>query len=154
MRFLAIVSGIFLIVGCGKPRSPDEIFAEKLAVPQLYLSTQSQARLIAPGNKGVFIDPSSKEEFRCAVQCVNPSCPKRSGDQPFLFVLVDDGSDGCPACASLRDRKTESAAEAAKYAAFVQPYVLPESKARLDKLEKEFQEALQREIKQKNRQRY
>lgn len=82
------------LAGCGsdKPRPLDEIKAERLALPALYLTLNGE-EVIAPRNKGdVIVDPASKQLAFRAYTCNNPQCPgrgKESGSRPFLFIWHD-----------------------------------------------------------------
>lgn len=126
-------------VGCGKPARPrDDIFTEKINLPQLYIGLKTKKQVTAPASKGVFTDPDTQDEFWPAMECANPNCPARSGADPVLFVLPrTEPHRGCPSCLKVRDLKNESREQKAKYEGFVSLYVLPETKARVQELDEE-----------------
>ena len=151
-----------IAVGCGesKPRPRKEIIQEQVQLDKLYITGKSAKRIVAPGDKGVFIDPETNEIAFPAVQCHNPDCPARKeGGEGRIFAIVDPTlaveSDGriwsdekragapdeylgqCPDCLKIRDFKSESPEQKQKYIDYVKPYVLPESAARNEELEKE-----------------
>jgi hypothetical protein len=146
MRIVALGLAVLCLAGCGRSRtrSPDEILIEKRGLPRLFLSAKTHTRVIAPKSKGMFTDPATGEECWPALECTNPDCPGRHGDEPALFISYDvSASQGCPACAKKRNVKTESASEKARYLKFVQPYELPEVRERLLALEEEYKLANQ-----------
>lgn len=146
MRFLILgLLSTLVITGCGNPRTRDEIFAERESLPQVYVGLKSQKQITAPARKGVFVDPDTKDEFWPAIECLNPECPARQGSDPVLFAVPRaEVNRGCPHCLKVRDLKTETPEQKAKFAAFAAPYVLPETKARNKQLDAEFQRAADR----------
>jgi hypothetical protein len=155
--------GALVCLGCGRPaapeRSSDEIIKEMRELPALYLSERTQKRVIAPTNRGIFIDEEVREICYRALRCTNPECPHhRSQGEPYLFIFPQPGkfvtSEGtlgrdedleqapegagcCPACAMKYDLEKISADEWGKLVSYVLPYELPESAARLKALEAE-----------------
>ncbi len=103
-QFTVAALGMLLLAGCSgevKPRSVKEIDAERQTLPGLFM-TPSGKQIKAPGNQGVFVDPSSHELAWPVYECTNPACPGRGADgQPHLFIwtdprffVADDGSLG------------------------------------------------------------
>lgn len=161
------------VVGCGRsapppPRTRQEIFAERRGLPALFLGVETGRRVIAPGDRGVFVDPESGEVCWRALACRAPNCPGRSPDGTDLLCIEADASffrkpDGslgidparsqgrprrlgfCPKCNEIRDPATETAADAERYSQWVQPYVLPETAARLAALDDEMQRRVELE---------
>ena len=142
------------------PRSRDDVFFERLKLPALYLSADGKTRVIAPANRGLFVDEKSGEICWPALMCQSPECPGRKADgQPFVFVLPDPsiyvkpdgtfGTDseraeaakdqpvGCPLCMKDRNLATESPQQRQHYIDWIQPYVLPETAKRLQELDDE-----------------
>ena len=80
------------VLGCRaetKPMSLEEIEAERMALPALYIS-QSGKQLRAPGNSGVLIDEATREIVWPAYACNNPDCPGKSPKgEPCLFPWPD-----------------------------------------------------------------
>jgi hypothetical protein len=147
-----------LLVGCGRePRTRDEIFQERLSLPQLYLTADSHQQVTASGTKGVFVDADSGEICFRAKECLNPDCPGFSGGKPVLFFDVDptkviqpDGSigddaskidldlvAGCPECLRQRKLRTETPEEQQKYIQWSRPHILPETAKREAELDAE-----------------
>jgi hypothetical protein len=135
------VSGLALVclIGCSRVRSTDEISTEKRQMPRLFLTAKTHTRVVGVKTQGMFKDDATGEDSWPALQCTNPDCPGRNGEEPALFICFDvSASKGCPACAKKRNFKTESDADRAKYLKFVEPYELPEVRARLHALDEEF----------------
>ncbi len=175
-RLLPIAAALPLLASCSRsepppPPSRDEIFRQRLDLPALYFTAKTHKRVIAPASKGLFVDEQTGEVCWPALVCNNPECPGRQGDEPLLFIEPDagvyakpDGTigydraraaagrsavAGCPACLKRRKLQKETPEERARYVSWVQPYVLPETAARL----KELDELLQRRIALDRRQR-
>jgi len=154
------------LTGCGRPtplpRPRQKIFNERRSLPALFLAAESRRRVIAPGDRIVFVDPESGEICWRALACRAPNCPGRGPQgEPFLCIEADptffrqpDGSLGidparakgepkklgfCPKCNEIRNPATETAADAERYAQWVQPYELPENAAKLAALDAEMQ---------------
>lgn len=160
-------------VGCGRPAPPpprtrQEIFAERRALPALFLGVETGRRVIAPGDRPVLVDAESGEVCWRAMACRAPNCPGRAADgEPFLCIEADptffrkpDGGLGidparargqprrlgfCPKCNEIRDPATETAADAERYSQWVQPYELPENASKLAALDDEMQRRVQLE---------
>ena len=127
----------------------------------MYLATKSHKQVIAPGGRGVFIDPETGEVCWPALVCNNPNCPGRRNGEPFLFCEADPGvyvksgktlgydmaasqaaphlGTGCPRCAANRNFATETAEVRKQYINWVQPYVLPETAEKMKQLDAELQ---------------
>ena len=124
--------------------------------------SESGRRVIAPGDKVVFVDPESGEICWRAMACRAPTCPGRGPKgEPFLCIEGDptyfrkgDGTLGidpgrakgkskrlgfCPKCNEIRDPSKETTADAERYTQWVQPYELPENAAKLAALDDEMQ---------------
>lgn len=92
--FLRCVAVAVATWGCGPggPRTADQIAAEQLALPVLYLATDGE-RVTAPANQtDVVIVPGSRRLAFRAYHCTNPDCPNRdrgSDGRPFLFTWPD-----------------------------------------------------------------
>ncbi len=90
--------------GCAepKPRALAEIEAEIQSLPKLYL-TETGDEIIAPGNRGLFVDERHGEIAWPAFTCTNPNCPGEptGGREAFVFIwpdpryyVADDGTLG------------------------------------------------------------
>lgn len=158
---LAVAIVVFSgLVGCGEdtPVSRDDIFLKQMELPTLYLTAQSGKRVIAPANKGVFVDEATGEICWPAIACHNPKCPGRGLDgEVFLFVIPTPGATGqsdgtvtidpskvappngtdglCPECLRIRKPSNETAELKQKYVNWVKPYVLPEAAEQLKEIE-------------------
>jgi hypothetical protein len=129
------------MIGCSRaqPRSTDEIFTEKRQLPRLFLTTKTHTRVLGVKTQGMFKDSATGEDCWPALQCTNPDCPGRKGDEPAIFICFDvSASKGCPECAKKRNFKAETNADRAKYLKFVEPYELPEVRERLRALDEEY----------------
>ena len=147
MRFGILCIILVVAAGCGsgRTRPRDEIFAEQQNLPGLFLTTKTHTRVIAPKNKGNFIDPETKEECWAALECLNADCPGRKGEEPFLFTTSDvKVHGGCPQCAKIRNFKTEKPADILKS---FRRYELPEVKARAKALEDEIKRSFDAQTK-------
>ncbi|MCG8583335.1 MAG: hypothetical protein MI757_01315 [Pirellulales bacterium] len=72
------------------PRSRDEIFAEQMQLPRLYLTGQSLKRLIAPTGQRNLVDEETGEICWPALACYKPDCPGRSKNgESFVFIVPD-----------------------------------------------------------------
>lgn len=153
LRFLA--PGLFLAVltGCGRaPRTSDEIFADKQALPRVYLTKKSHARIIAPKSKGQFVDDATHEECWPALHCLNPDCPRAKDPEPYLFTVFDvNQHNGCPACAKNRRFAKETKDQKEKFANLFEPYELPETLEQLKRLDEEYAARVEWEKKTKSR---
>jgi hypothetical protein len=153
-----------LWIGCDekeKPRTRDVVFREIQSLPTLYMTGKTRKEVIAPGNKGSFVDEKTGEICWRVMECGNPDCPGRPADakplkfitpNPAMYVKPDGTIDydqkkskeeekmaggACPECLKKRNLKTESNADRNKYAKWVKPHVLPESAKRKEELEAE-----------------
>lgn len=88
---------LLVLLGCSlpacnedvKPRSLEEIEAERMALPALFITTSGKP-IQAPANLGLFVDEASREIAWPAYACDNPQCPARKPDgQPHLFTWQD-----------------------------------------------------------------
>lgn len=142
MRALLAGFVILLPVGCGESRSRDEVVAEIARLPRLYLTETSRVRVVAPGNRGFFTDPATREACWPALTCTHPECPLRHGAEPYLFIesdtVVADIVVGCPACAALRAQRAETDLDRQHFTRFVQPYELPDVRVQQERLEAEY----------------
>ena len=124
-----------------KPRLMHDIVIERLNVNQLYLTVKTHKEVIAPAKLMTPLDPETGERCFRALTCRNPDCPGKDmarGERPYLFVPPTIHSPvQCPACAAAHDPATRTLAERAQYRAWVKPYRLPESAARLQQLDAE-----------------
>lgn len=147
---MSIPAIAFLVIaaGCGKHRSTDEIFAEKLKLPQVYVGVKSFKQIIDTGDKGTVME--GEEEYFPALECTNPDCPARKGNDPVLFALPRSARENdCPHCLKIRKVQNETSQEKAKYAKFIRAYVLPETLARQKQLDAEFESSAKRDAKQR-----
>jgi hypothetical protein len=149
------------------PKSIEQLYTDERQLPGLYLTAETNARVIAPIEKGAFVDEKTGELCWPAKVCTNPDCPGRGpAGEPFLFITPITGvvanADGtvgydaskeqtpdnyygnCPQCLKKRNLPAEDDAVRKKYADFVQLYVLPET----EKLRKEFAEKRQARVKE------
>lgn len=145
---------VFLAVltGCGSPppRTSDEIFADKMELPRVYLTKKTHVKIIAPKSKGQFVDETTHEECWPAQHCLNPDCPRAKDPEPYLFTVFDvEKHNGCPACAKNRKFAKESKDVKAKFATLFGPYELPENAERLKKLDEEYAARVAWEAKKK-----
>lgn len=149
---------------CGEappPRTSDEIFQERLALPALYFTAQTNQRVIAPGDRGIFVDEKTGEICFRGLACLCPDCPGKNPDgTPFVFAAPDpaliiqaDGSIGsdqskavydetfgqCPRCLETRNLKQETGEQRRQFIDWVQPHVLPENVQRMAELDAELQ---------------
>jgi len=87
------------VVGCGEKLSLTDIDRAKTDLPELYLTTETGKEVLAPINRGPFVDEETGEICFPAYTCTNPECPgEGKGDRPYLFihrdVLLKVGSNG------------------------------------------------------------
>jgi hypothetical protein len=167
----------FAVGGCREepPKTTEQLYTDERQLPAVYLTAKTSKRIVAPIEKGVFVDKETGELAWPAKVCTNPSCPGRgAAGEPFLFVAPDlslkanpDGTVGydsakeveidnyfgnCPKCLATRNLTAESNADRKKYSDFVQEYVLPETeKGRKDLAEQRQarQKALEERMKRK-----
>jgi hypothetical protein len=146
------------------PRNAEVIFQEQQELDGLYF-TRSGKRVNAPLQNGIFLDGESGEICFPALACGNPDCPKGTEDKPYLFfaddpsvILSGDGTLGmdmnaeitsedpateamlaghCPACLESRNLTRESREDWDNYARFVHPYMQPETRAKMRRLDAE-----------------
>jgi len=148
------------LCGCSEPRPKtlEELYEEERKLPALYLTTQTNQRVIAPGDRGVFVHEKTGELCWPASGCYNPDCPGRTpSGEPFVFIAPDpamfakpDGTVGydpsrggeldnyygnCPQCLKIRQLDQESDEDRLRYSTFVRPYVLPETEKRREELQ-------------------
>ena len=162
LGFLLAFGGLW--IGCGgkeKPRTRDVVFQEIQSLPTLYMTGKTHKEVVAPGNKGSFVDEKTGEICWRVMECGNPDCPGRPADgkplkfitpNPAMYVKPDGTIDhdqtkskeeeemaggACPECLKKRNLKTESNADRNKYAKWVKVHVLPESARRKEELEAE-----------------
>ena len=148
---------VLLLVGCGKPRTRDDIFQERVNLPKLYLTGDTSKEVVDSGSKGIFVDPESGEICFEAKECHNPDCPGLSGGKKYLFIDADPtvvitpdgkiGADpskmdpnaigGCPKCLEKRTPASETPEQKQQYIKWSQPHVLPETAKRLEELDAE-----------------
>ncbi len=160
-RLLLVFALLGFAAGCGSepPRTREEIFRELATLPRLYLSDPGGRRVIAPADRGIFVEGG--EICWPALECTAEDCPGRSGEEPFVFINPEPGftpkPDGtfeynfpgrnsgaatagqCPKCLERRNPARETAAERQRYIDAVKPHELPESLARRQQLEAEMQ---------------
>ncbi len=151
------------------------MFRERMKLPRLYLTAETRSRVIAPTDKGVFVDEASGEICWPTLVCNAPNCPGKAADgKPLVFIAPDpctfkkpDGTLGydpareslgekysgaCPECLKIRDLGTETPQQRQRYIKWVRPYVLPETARRLKQLDEQRQhrrEELRRRKKRK-----
>lgn len=154
---------VAVTIACSKKtvRTRDEIFAERIALPALYLTAKTNKRVTAPGNSQVFVDKATGELCWRAMTCDRQVCPgKNAAGEPLVFInpnpayfiQPDDavGVDtkqmqnaaaetlmGCPACLKSRNVHNESREQKEYYLSLVRPHVLPETAKKLEALEAE-----------------
>jgi hypothetical protein len=77
------------LAGCGEDAPPtrQELFVQQMELPTLYLTAETYKEVVAPANKGVFVDADTGELCWAAQQCHNPECPGREDGNPFLFII-------------------------------------------------------------------
>ena len=151
-------------MGCREetPKTTEQLYSDERQLPAVYLTTKTGKRIVAPIEKGAFVDKDTGELAWPAKVCTNPRCPGRSSaGEPFLFVAPDpalvanpDGTIGydnakgkdidnyygnCPKCLATRNLPSESDADRKQYSDFVQEYVLSET----EKVRKELAEKRQ-----------
>ncbi len=165
-----------VLIGCGgetKPRSVEEINAERQTLPGLFITASGQ-RIEAPRDSGVFVDEASGELAWPAYACTNPDCPGRNGEVPHLFIwsdprfyVAEDGTLGtrqfntaqeyrdaaaqagtdrqptCNECLKIRNLETETPEEGQKYSEYPRQYVLPATRQRELELDAEHQERIE-----------
>lgn len=167
MRVCVMIALVLLatLAGCGDdyeplepPRTRDEIFNERVELPALYLTAESNTRVIANRGRGAFVDEGTGELAWPAFVCHRPECPAREGDEPVLFIapdptvvlmngkIVNDINaiteapthlGQCPKC--LKDRRIhfETKEQKAQFMQWARPYELPEAATRMKELEAE-----------------
>lgn len=160
------------------PRSQDEIFADRMNIVSLYMTSFGEQRK-RPGGHGYFAEGG--KVFWPAMECANPKCPGRGDDgAPHIFVIPDPGvvvrgsnqlsydvgkakvglGDskyyGCQKCFPLRTAEVakgglgeETTEQKELYESFVVPHLLPESRKQLELLKAEMHERVQWEKRQK-----
>lgn len=160
-----LVAVCFLMSGCRKqPRTPEEILKERNALPALFLTQETNQRVIAPGTTVMFGDPKLGEVCWRAKECTNPHCPGRKGEEPVLFIMVVDSGyyvspeghllhdgaksktalhQGCPHCMKQRNPAEETPQQQARYTLFIRDYELPETEARRKVLDAELKKAME-----------
>jgi len=141
------------------PRSEEDLFQARLDLPRLYLTAETNTRVIAPARRGCFVDDETGEVCWPALACQRPDCPGRSDDgEPHIFIAPDHGvyarDDGtvdydesrsrtdphgglCPACLQGRDPQHLSKQERKQFVNWVRPYVLPETAEQMARLDAE-----------------
>lgn len=93
-RGILVLAMISALVGCSRrPRTLDEIAAEQMSLPVLYLTADGE-EVIAPArsDRDVIVVPRSRKLAFRAYVCTNPACPNRDRQQngrPFLFSWPD-----------------------------------------------------------------
>lgn len=144
---------------CSKElRTRDEIFQDQLELPAVYLTVDSQTRVIASQSKGLFVDETTGELAWPALACHNPDCPARGpDDEPHLFIAPNpamyakpDGSVGydqsrdkmqttgfCPECLKGRNQNRLTQQDRDNFVNWVKPHVLPETAERIKELDAE-----------------
>lgn len=150
VRLLVPCLMLGLLFGCSnkKAKTRDELMAEKQNLPALYLSKKTHTRVIAPKNKGFFVDPTTQEECWLAQQCTNPDCPGRTDKEPYLVTPFDISEyNGCPACAKKRNYKADSPKRIAENLKFIKPYDLPEVEAKAKALDEQIRLSFEAEMK-------
>jgi hypothetical protein len=82
-------------------RTPQEINAERVKLPVMYLTDKTGKKVLAPMNSLPFVDKATNEVCCPAYYCTNPDCPgknKGTDGDPYLFVHADPlsvpGPDG------------------------------------------------------------
>jgi hypothetical protein len=75
--------------GCARQRTLEEIEADQRTLPTLYLTEKSNKQIVAPANRGLFVDEATGEICYQPFECLHPQCPGKSGDKPVLFVHRD-----------------------------------------------------------------
>lgn len=92
-RWLPIVL-LAVVTGCGRTgtRTREEVAAEQLSLPALYLTATGE-EVIAPAVLGdVVIAPGSRQPAFRAYVCTNPACPNHGREvngHPFVFAWPD-----------------------------------------------------------------
>ena len=156
----ALLAAVVLVVGCGpEERTLQQIELERRELLGLFITQKSRTHVNAPRHTGVHVDEATGELAYPAYACDNPDCPKREGEQPFLFIQTDPAlSVGpnnelvrgpptpssqavpvCPACLAIRDLENETFQEQTQYMLWAVEYLPPESAARAAELEEEYQ---------------
>lgn len=121
-----------------EPRTRRDIYGDEKRLPALYLTHQSGARVIAPGDRRVHRDAATGQMCSPAMGCYNPDCPQR-GEEPYGFLDTAESNLGrhCPACLALRNPDSETDADRIRWSRWVRPHELPETAARRRELMQE-----------------
>lgn len=85
---------LLVLAGCrGRvPATLEQIEAEQLALPALYLTADGREVIVPGSGRDVIVAPGSRELAFRASMCTNPACPNQGrgrGGRPFLFTWVD-----------------------------------------------------------------
>ena len=160
-----------------EPRSRNEIFADRINVVSLYMSSSGEQRR-GPGGKGYFAEGG--KVFWPVMECANPKCPGRhENGVPHIFVIPDSGVVvlgsnklsydvdrakaalnnatyyGCRKCVPLRRAWVarsglggETSEQRELYEGFVVPHVLPETTKQLADFKAEMLKRVQWENRQ------
>lgn len=161
-----------------EPRTRDEIFADRINVVSLYMSSSGEQRR-GPGGKGYFAEGG--KVFWPVMECANLKCPGRHEiGSPHIFVIPDPGVVvlgsnklsydvdraraatnnatyyGCRKCVPLRiawvarsGLGEETWEQKELYEGFAVPHELPESKKQLADFNAEMVKRVQWEKRQK-----
>lgn len=102
-RVLQLVWLAVGVVGCGgeaEPPRPIELIAEERGrLPKLYLTEKSKKEVVAPGDRGAFVDAATGELCWPALICTNPDCPAPrdpSAARPPVFICPDGVTQAGP----------------------------------------------------------
>ena len=80
----------FSVLGCAKRHRPlAAIDAEKRELPVLYLTEETQKRVMGTAAQGIHVDEATGEICSQPFECLNPDCPGRTEEGNFLFVHRD-----------------------------------------------------------------
>lgn len=122
-----------------EPRPVEEISNEQLTLNRLYMTEKTHRRIIAPTNKGLFVDEVTGENVFPAYTCNNPQCPKRgTEDDPHLFIFVDRSKlPICFACFDAYKLEGATQRELHPYLLWTRPYKMKETERRVKQLDSE-----------------
>lgn len=163
---LGVGAALAALTACSRdPATRDDIFADQMNLPAVYLTAKTNKRIIAPTSLGIHVDKETGEIAWPALACNAPNCPGRGDNgEPFLFIAPDpsmivkpDGTLGydraasagkpgptlgCPQCLKKRRLETETPEQRQQYINWVKPYVLPETAAAMKKIQQRRQDRI------------
>ena len=120
-------------------RTRAEISREQSNLNRLFFTEKTQRRIVAPTNRGPFVDEVTGEMAWPAFRCHNPNCPEKgTADEPFLFTFPDRNQRQiCPACTKEIDVESAPIKELQPHLIWTRAYDLPETARRVKQLDAE-----------------